>query len=107
MRFGLLASLQNIACFSAGLNVVLIALFCGFFCAWIAANIAKKSRNKMLLRMFGLLLFFQIFGPKPFPATHFNISAVGFLYFWLPEFFYHFVAPSQSVTVFHFKKTPG
>jgi len=36
---------------------------------------------KMLLRIFGFLLFWSIFGSKPFPALHFNISAIGFLYF--------------------------
>jgi len=56
-------------------------------------------------RIFRFFAFFPNFRAKPVPGTHFNILALGFLYFWLPEFFYHFVAPSQSVTVFHFKKT--
>lgn len=59
----------------------------------------------MLLRFLGSWIFWSNFGAKPFPDMHFNISAVGFLYFRLPEFFYHFVAPRQSVAVFHFEKT--
>ena len=90
------------ACFLALLWVcfdcVFLLVFGVFFC-WFFRCL------KMLPRIFGFLLFGSIFGPKPFPALHFNISAVGFLYFSWSEFFYHTVTPRQSVTPIHFNKT--
>tara|TARA_Y100000114_G_C11639612_1_gene268606 strand:- start:152 stop:595 length:444 start_codon:yes stop_codon:yes gene_type:complete len=83
-------------------GVVLIAGFYrvfGVFLCWFFGCI------KMLPRIFRFLLFGSIFSPKPFPALHFNISAVGFLYFRWSEFFYHTVTPRQSVTPIHFNKT--
>ena len=57
LRCGSLGSSQNMAFFSVFLrwfecwyNCAFLRLFSWFFCAWIAANIAKKSRNKMIRR---------------------------------------------------------
>ena len=90
------------ACFLALFWVCFACVFSlvfGVFLCWFFGCI------KMLPRMFRFLLFGCIFGPKPFPALHFNISAVGFLYFSWSEFFYHTVTPRQSVTPIHFNKT--
>ena len=67
LRFGSLASSQNMAFFGAGLNAVLNALFCGFFSAFFALGslrISLKNHVTKCYSDFPIFCFFSKFSCK-------------------------------------------